>query len=219
MITRLLQLASPALPVGAFSYSQGLEWAVQALIVRDAESARRWLASALEANFGSFEAPVWWRMYRAWQSADALELKRWNDEFIAARETGELREETRQMGHSLARLAGELNVPGAEILHGFGTLSFPLVHSFLAHAWAIDAHTGLTAYCWSWLENLVMAAVKTVPLGQSAAQRLLLDLGDSIEAIARSAAELEDHELSNYAPMLAISSCQHEAQYSRLFRS
>lgn len=204
-LARLLQLASPALPVGAYSYSQGLEAAVEAGIVRDPATAQAWIGDVLAFSVARMEAQVLRRQIDA--PTQAL-----NDFFFATRETAELRAETKQMGHSLARLLAELGVDVP-----FEEPAFPTSYAMAVRAWRIDPHDAVMAYLWAWLENQVMAAVKVVPLGQTAGQRLLLALGAGLEAIAR--AELSEAEWSNFTPGLAFLSARHETQYSRLFRS
>jgi urease accessory protein len=202
-LVRLLQLASPALPVGAYSYSQGLESAVEAGMVRDAASAEAWIADALEFSLGRFEAPILWRMMHG----EAL-----NDLFLAGRETAELRAETLQMGHSLARLVAELGLGRAPLEEP----AYPTVYAFAVQRLELDPREALVAYLWSWLENQVMAAVKAVPLGQTAGQKILLSLGGRLEVIADAAPSVL---LRNFVPGLAMLSASHETQYSRLFRS
>jgi urease accessory protein len=202
-LARLLQLASPTLPVGAYSYSQGLEAAVEAGIVKDAASAEAWIADALSFSVGRFEAPVLWRMMQG----EAL-----NDFFLASRETAELRAETLQMGHSLKALVEELGLGGVPVEEP----SYPTVYAFAVERMMLDRRDALIAYLWSWLENQVMAAVKAVPLGQTAGQRILLSLGNKLEQIADEAQVVS---LSNFVPGLAMLSTRHETQYSRLFRS
>jgi len=202
-LAQLLQLASPALPVGAYSYSQGLEAAVEAGIVHDAASAECWIGDVLELSIGRLDAPLLWRML---QGEDLNEL------FLATRETAELRAECVQMGFSLARLLPEFGVTEASVEEP----SFQYVFAQVAREWQLDAREVLIAYLWSWLENQVMAAIKAVPLGQTAGQRVLLSLGERLEAIA---SEARSGEWSNLAPGLAMLSSRHETQYSRLFRS
>jgi urease accessory protein len=204
-LARLLQLASPALPVGAYSYSGGLESAVDAGIVKDAASAQAWIEGVLEHSIGPFDAPV------VFQSISFPERREeMNDLYIASRESAELRAETVQMGYSLCRLLRELGVEGVPE----GEASFPSAFACAASAWDIDPREAVQAYLWGWLENQVMAAVKAVPLGQTDGQRILLALG------AKLAAHAEGTEpVTNFAPMLAILSSRHETQYSRLFRS
>ena len=209
-LTRLLQLASPALPIGAFSYSSGLEAAVEAGIVRDAASAERWIGDVLAHSVGRMEAPVLVRMMR-----DADGLRKWNEVFLASRESAELRAETVQMGYSLARLLADLGAGAVPL----DEPSYPAAFAFAAAAWRIDPERALVAYLWAWAENQVMAAIKAVPLGQTQAQRMLLVLGAQVEAVAREAMAAGDEPLSNFTPGLAMLSSQHETQYSRLFRS
>jgi urease accessory protein len=216
---RLLQLASPALPVGAYSYSQGLESAVEAGIVSDAASASQWIADVLALSVGGMEAPLLLRMIAAWEARDSVAARRWNGEFIASRETAELRAETLQMGYSLRRLLAELPVAGAAALEGFDELAYPTAFAFAAAAWRIDAREALAAYLFAWIENQVLAAVKTVPIGQTEGQRVLLELADRIAGVVASSAACGDADLANLAPGLALLSARHETQYSRLFRS
>ena len=209
-LARLLQLASPALPVGAYSYSGGLEAAVEAGIVSDAASAERWIGDVLEQAVARMEVPVLWRMMH-----EPGALKRWNEFFLASRETAELRAETVQMGYSLARLLADLGVGKIEL----DEPSFPAAFAFAVSAWKVDPRAALQAYLWAWLENQAMAAVKSVPLGQTEAQAMLLRLGGRLSKIAEQVAAMEDDELANFTPGLAILSTRHETQYSRLFRS
>jgi urease accessory protein len=204
-LARLLQLASPTLPVGAYSYSQGLEAAVQAGIVHDAASAEAWIADVLELSVARLEVPVLRLQIEAPTQAR-------NDFFLATRETAELRAETLQMGHSLARLLAELGIDVP-----FEQPAFPTSYAAAVRAWRLERHQAVVAYLWSWLENQVLAALKAVPLGQTAAQKMLLTLGERLAPIAD--AQVEEARWSNFAPGLAFLSARHETQYSRLFRS
>ncbi len=218
-LVRLLQLASPALPVGAFSYSQGLEAAVEAGLVHDAASAGRWIGEVMALSLAGLEAPVAARLLAAWAAGDAAGAARWNDEFLASRETAELRAETVQMGYSLRRLARELAIGEAEALAAMDEVTWPTAFAFVAAAWGLRPADALAAYLWSWLENQVMAAVKAVPLGQTDGQRLLASLGGRIPEAVAHALAVPDEDLANFAPGLALLSARHETQYSRLFRS
>lgn len=219
---RLLQLVSPTLPVGAYSYSQGLEAALEAGIVRDRNTALRWITDVLELAVAMFEAPILVRLCHAWSSGDMHAVRRWNERFLASRETAELRAETVQMGYSLRRLIVELDVadrPGIDTLAAIEEVSFPAAFSCVATAMAITVHDAVLGYLWSWCENQVMAVVKALPLGQTDGQRLLLRLGERLPDVATAAIARPDEALSNFAPGLAILSSRHETQYSRLFRS
>jgi urease accessory protein len=216
---RLLQLASPALPVGAYSYSQGLESAVEAGIVTGAASASAWIGAVLELSLGAMEAPLLLRLMAAWQRGDTDAARQWNEEFIASRETAELRAETLQMGHSLRLLLRDLGVGDAGALQGFQEIAYPTVFAHAASAWGIDAREALGAYLFAWIENQVLAALKCVPLGQTEGQRILLDLSSRIGAAVEGAVAMGDADLANFAPGLALASSRHETQYSRIFRS
>jgi len=214
-LARLLQLASPALPVGAYSYSQGLEAAIEAGVVRDAASAERWIGDVLAYSVAPMEAPVFIRLCAAWTAGDTGCAERWNSLFLASRETAELRAETAQMGYSLARLVALLGAGHVPL----DEPSFPAAFARAATAWRIDPHEALIGYLWSWLENQVLAAVKALPLGQTDGQRMLASLGDRLGDVARRAARLDDDQLGSLVPGLALLSSGHETQYSRLFRS
>lgn len=221
-LARLLRLASPILPVGAFSYSQGLEAAVERGEVRDERTACEWIGDVLELSMGGFEAPIWQRLYGAWALADIEAVAHWNAVFLAARETAELRAETRQMGHSMRMLlvdCGEFARERLAGLHAVEEPAFPTAFTFACAAWEIPARQALLAYAWAWLENQVTAAMKTIPLGQTAGQRLLGALSGRLPDLVHKALATKDEDLSNCAPGLAIASCRHETQYSRLFRS
>lgn len=223
-LIRLLQLASPALPVGAYTYSQGLEWAVECGRIQSEADARCWIGDVLEWNIARFEAPLLARLMVAWSQAEDETVRRLNEDFVASRETAELRAETVQMGYSLVRMLVELDawvsLPGWRArLQAVETPAFPTAWAAAAAAWQVAVEEALTAYLWAWLENQVMAAVKAVPLGQSAGQRMLAQLGERIPAIVPLALSLPEDDWSNYTPGLALASCHHETQYSRLFRS
>jgi len=221
-LVRLLQLASPSLPIGAYSYSQGLERVVEDGVVRDAASARTWIGDLLELVVARAEAPVAWRLLEAAQRCDWPCFASWNAWFRASRETAELRAETEQMGGSLAKLAAELDLIDAEtkgLAGGWGPVTLPAAFALAARGFGIRPQPALTAYVWAWLENQVLAAVKLVPLGQVAGQRLLASLGGTIPAIVDTAMTLADDELSTFAPGFALASARHETQYTRLFRS
>jgi len=206
-LARLLQLASPALPVGAYSYSQGLEAAVEAGIVSDAASAERWIGDVLEFSAGSMEAALLWKML---QTGEVREL---NELFLSSRESAELRAETVQMGRSLALLLKDLNVCEIDA----GECAFPTAFAQAALHLEIGPREALVAYLWSWLENQVMAAIKAVPLGQTDGQRILFSLAAGLGKIADRVKN--DGDRFNFAPGLAFLSARHETQYSRLFRS
>lgn len=221
-LVRLLQLASPMLPIGAYSYSQGLEWVVAEGSVRDAATVRDWIGSTLELVVAPGEAAVAWRVLNAAFRGDWAEVAEWNDWFRASRETAELRAETEQMGTSLLQLASDLELldaPARSAASMLSPITLPAAYAFIARGFGVPPEAALTAYVWSWLENQVLATIKTVPLGQVAGQRLLAGLGARVPAAIEVARSIPDEQVSSFAPGLALASSRHETQYSRLFRS
>ncbi|MGO4329157.1 urease accessory protein UreF [Cupriavidus sp. 2TAF22] len=221
----LLHLASPALPIGGFSYSQGLEAAIDCGLVHDAGSAEQWVRSNLLDVQAQCEAPVWLLLFRAWRARDAAGVAHWNDWFHATRESAELRLETEQMGWSLARLVAQMEWGDAGLRAQLAALApacLPTAFAAACAALDVDERDGLAAYCFSWAENQVAAALKAVPLGQVAGQHILRRLHASVmetvgEAVRR--ADADPPLLSTFSPMLGLLSARHETQYSRLFRS
>lgn len=220
-LTRLLQLASPMLPVGAYAYSQGLEWAIETGAVNDAKTTANWVIDTIELYLSRFELPLLLRMRNAWDKKNIDELKYWNKFYCAGRDTMESRAETLQMGYSLVRLLDDIDLDTGSImlLERFVPVSFPLAYACATSVWKIPLQSALHAFLFSWAENQISAAMKAVPLGQVSGQRMLLEVGATIPAAVKIAGIIGDDELSNFAPGLSIASSRHETQYSRLFRS
>ncbi len=221
-LLRLLQICSPSLPVGAYSYSQGLEAAMERGHVHDEATAHAWIIAMLEHVVARFEAPIAWRAMRAFAERDAPAVSHWTNLFIASRDSAEFRAETIQMGYSLGKLLPELTPQCTDILTLLAAqreLPFPTALAAAAVALDVPPEEALLGMLFSWAENQVLACVKSVPLGQVAGQRLLLSLRAPIEAAALVAMTLADDELSNWSPGLQLLSMQHEVQYSRLYRS
>lgn len=221
-LARLLQLASPMLPVGAYSYSQGLEWAIEEGTVHDAATAQEWIGDVLEYSLGSFELPLLWRLCHAWQVEDHRQVDHWNQFFCAGRETAESHAETLQMGYSLRRLLESLaEVPDSclQPLQKLSPVSFPAAYACAVVSWKIPVAAAMQAYVWSWIENQISAAMKAIPLGQSDGQRTLFALASRLPQLTERACTLPDDQISNFAPGLTFAGCRHETQYSRLFRS
>ncbi|QGZ60827.1 urease accessory protein UreF [Paraburkholderia acidisoli] len=221
-LTALLHLASPALPIGAFSYSQGLEAAIEANLIANAEDASRWIAAGLDTVLAPGELPFLAHQLERWRAHDAAALIEANAEFVASRESAELRRETSQMGWSLRQLCAQLEWGDTErraTLDRMTPVAQPTAFAFAAFAHDAAADATLAAYAFSWVENQTAAALKAVPLGQVAGQRILVALRPAIErAVARALATPPD-SLNTFAPQLGILSSRHESQYSRLFRS
>ncbi len=221
-LNRLLQLTSPMLPVGAYSYSQGLEWAIDAGTVHDQASAQQWISQVLRHNQATFDLPILVRLYQAWQTQDAQLVSDWNQFYLAGRDTSESWAETRQMGFSLVKLLNALPTVSDRLLaqlNAFDTVSFPTAYAGIAAEWGIAVDDMLQGYAWGWLENQASAAMKAVPLGQVAGQTILLTLAEALPELARQAQTMADDEISNFNPLFSLAGCLHETQYSRLFRS
>ncbi len=221
-LLHLLQLASPSLPVGAYSYSQGLEAAIENGLVKTEASAREWIVDMLHDVMARFESPLLWRLLQAFAARDANAVSHWTAIFIASRESAEFRAETIQMGYSLGKLIVELKICDdllLALLESQTDIPFPTALAAASVALAVPAEAALLGMLFSWAENQVLVCVKSVPLGQVSGQRLLLSLHTELEAAAQTAQALADDELSNWAPGLSLFSMQHEVQYSRLYRS
>jgi urease accessory protein len=231
-LARLLQLSSQALPVGGYSHSQGLESAIEHGLVKDEASVQGWISDVLEFSMKSFEIPWMLAMRAAWAAGDSAAVASMSDEFLSTRESAELRAAAVQMGFSLRALLNVLpDFPAdlVDMLRSIREPSLPCVWSAATTAWQIETQEAVTGYLWTWAENQVLVAMKALPLGQSAGQRVLLKIGISIADIAvqMNSADIgpgalpgmSDGCYSNFSPGLAILSSQHETQYSRLFRS
>ena len=218
-LTRLLQLVSPGLPIGAFAYSQGLEQAVATGWVADEESARDWVLGLLEHSFATLDLPVLARLADAWQDEDRARVDRWSAWLSACRPTRETREEDRQLGAALARTLAALGVPEAAAWTDRPDVTHAAMFALAAAHFDIPNETALVGYAFSWAEALTSAAVRLVPLGQSAGQRLLAAAGAAIPAVVEDALALADEDIGAVAPGQALASAWHETLYTRLFRS
>jgi len=217
-LLRLCHLVSPALPVGAYAYSQGLEYAVHAGWVRDEHGALDWLQGLSRHAVGRLDLPLLSRLYRAWSSGDGAAVQSWNAWLIAARETSELRAEELHLGRALARVLVQLQIPEAAPWIAAAS-AYATLFSLAAVRWRIRATDTLRGYLWSWTENQVLCAVKLVPLGQSAGQRLLHRLTGAMPEIIAAAQALPDAAIGNAAAAQLLASALHEQQYTRLYRS
>lgn len=235
-LLRILHLASPALPIGAFHFSQALEYAVDAAWVRDERSAFAWIAGLAENALGTLDLPVLARLHAAWLSDDMAAVHRWNSFLIAARETEELRAEDRHTGDALRKILAGLDtlelssnapppasssgtnasVRGLPAHSGFG---YAAMFALACARWSVPESDMVQAYAWAWAENQVLAAIKLVPLGQTAGQRMLAALIPRLTDISSAALRLDDDSLGVCAVMHGIASARHELQYTRLFRS
>ena len=218
-LLRLLHLASPALPIGAFHFSQGLEYALEANWVRDEGSASQWIEGLATNTIGTLDLPILLRLRRAYAIGDASAIKRWSERVLASRETQELRAEDRHMGTALARILVELALCAPLSPEEQALASYPALFARACAAGSVPEPETLPTYIWAWAENQTLAAVKLVPLGQTAGQRILHALIPRLQCAVERAFSIKDEEISTASVMQAFASARHECQYTRLFRS
>ena len=218
----LLRLASPQLPIGGYSYSQGLEFAVDSGLVHDAASAQQWLSDQLLLNLARFEGPLLLAHCVAAHAEDWAQLSELAAEQRSSRETRELQQENRQTGYSLQQLLQglpELDQAARDFLAELPAPGLAPLWALAARAWQISAQDALAAWLWGWLENQLAVLMKTLPLGQQAAQRLTSALLPTLQQAQQHASSLPSEHWGSAPFGLALASMAHERQYSRLFRS
>lgn len=237
---RLWQMISPSLPIGAYAYSQGLESAVEKGWVDNEAQALLWIEGLLTHSLSQLDAPILVRFYQAWENQDNAALSYWNEYILACRESSELYQEDLQMGLALKRLLHDI-LKDDSIQHAdsqyissidatlYGKMigkkaeidrpTYILMFALATHIWQIPLLPAIQGFLWSWCENQVAAAIKLIPLGQTAGQRILSRLMTGIAQGANQAIRLKDDEIGALAPGFAIACAHHETQYSRLFRS
>jgi urease accessory protein len=226
-LLQLMWLASPALPVGGFSYSEGLESAVEAGLVTNEAQTASWLLDQLHLGLARGELAVAAKAFKAWQRDDIASIVELNAWVTTTREASEMRLQTEQMGRSLVEWLKNRGQPGDAAVDPrvaqLGALkpapTWPVAFALAAAQTGAPWRDSLLSFAFSWAENMMQAALKAVPLGQSAGQRVLSQLSAALPDAVDHAMRLMDSERQAFTPMLAILSAQHETQYSRLFRS
>lgn len=216
---RLLQLASPGLPVGAYAYSEGLEQVVEAGWVDDEPGLLAWVEGRLRYGFGRLDVPLYGQLHAAWSGRDEARAAARSEWLLANRDTAELRGSDRAMGQALARVLAGLGVESAAPWTRAPGCTFAAMFALACSHWGIRPLDGAGALAWSWAESQVSAGIRLIPLGQSAGQRVLFRLGDAIPPVCRTGLRLDDDGIGGSAPGLAIASCGHEVQRTRIFRS
>ncbi len=214
-LLKLLQITSPSLPVGSYSYSQGLEWSVEAGWISNRRSFQQWVSEQLDGTMAQQELPLLLRIYHALSIDNHTDVTQWDKQAIAVRETSELRNEDTQRARALWTLLKNIGFqrPQAETESQLSPFAYFCLQE------GISANDTLYGYTYSWLDNQVTAGIKLVPLGQSDGQTILYELGNSIQQAVDTALSVSDENIGYSSPALAMASCCHETQYCRLFRS
>ncbi|MFW6359208.1 MAG: urease accessory protein UreF [Chroococcales cyanobacterium] len=216
----LLQLSSPALPVGAYSYSEGLETLVEQGIIDNAEKLSLWIQHSLKYGSIRLDTAAMIRGYSCVQNQDLIGLSRWNEWLSAARETEELRQQSWQMGQSLLRLLVELQPELQPVAAGVtSTCNYAIAFGMGAGYWQLNLKSTVIGYLHSWVSNVINAGVKLIPLGQTAGQQILFEMRSLLAQISQEILTLNDEQLNSCSWGLSLASMAHEIQYTRLFRS
>ncbi|WP_160064158.1 urease accessory protein UreF [Psychromonas sp. L1A2] len=221
-LNRLLQLCSANLPVGGFSFSQGLEYAIEMSWINNQKTTFEWIELNLNESIARTDLALLKRLYLALENNDFDNFKLHNQHLIACRESSELRLADVAMGKALIRLLKQLDSVDSEPyseLFQQPESSFVSVFAIAAYLFKLDLISAQSGYCWTYLDNQVAAATKLVPLGQTQAQNLLFELSDKVEGAINVANQIEDDDIGASLPRLAMASAWHETQYTRLFRS
>ncbi|MGJ8680072.1 urease accessory protein UreF [Paraglaciecola sp.] len=221
-LNRLLQLCSANLPVGGFSFSQGLEYAVENDWVTNVDTTQSWIELNLSVALAQTDLAVLKRLYSALIEGQEEQFNHWNELILASRESYELHMADVAMGKALVRLLNQLdNLPTdkQQVLLQIQDMSFVSAFAIAAFTFDLDLLSAQSGYCWTYIDNQVAAATKIVPLGQTQAQNLLYDLSEKVEAVVSAANLVADDEIGASLPHLAMASAWHENQYTRLFRS
>lgn len=216
---RLWQLISPSLPIGAYAYSAGLEQAVEQGWVRDEAGTQDWIEGQLRHNLAALDVPLLRLLHEAWLADDTARVRDLTLALQASRETAELLAEDKHLGHALARVVTDLGLPEAADWVEPEPGSLATLWALAAARWDIPLTAAARGYLWGWAENQVAAAIKIIPLGQSAGQRILFHAAACIPAAVDEGLRIAPDDIGATAPGVAMASAWHEMQYSRLFRS
>lgn len=218
-LLRLLQLSSPALPIGAFNFSQGLEYAIDAGWIRDEKETGEWILGLAANGLATLDLPMLLRLHAAWSASDVNAVLHLSRQLLASRETAELRAEELHLGQSLARVLVEYGIEPARQWTRHPAATHAALFALAAVEARAPAFESVLALAWAWAENQVTAAVKLLPLGQSAGQRLLETIRTRLPQLVTQAGAMTDDDIGSATPGAMLASCWHETQYTRLFRS
>jgi urease accessory protein len=215
----LLRFTSPTLPIGAYAYSRGLEQAVHTGDVHDEASARAWILGLLQHTAARLDGAISWRLLAAFAQDELAQVERWNARLLASRESAELRLEDSQLGAAFARLLAGQGLAAAQAFIGRDDVCYATLFALAAVSFKVPAPAALQGFLWAQAESQCSAAVRLIPLGQTAGQRLLGACAEVVPVCAERARSIADADIGAFAPGLAIASALHETQYTRLFRS
>ena len=219
---RLMTWLSPAFPVGAFSYSSGIEWAVEAGDIVDAASLRDWLASMLADGAGFCDGVLLCHAHRAASSHDEAGLRNTAElaaAFVASRER---QLETSTQGRAfieIARTAWNCDGLDAMISCCDGAIVYPVAVGLVSAAHAIPLAPTLHAFLHALASNWISAGARLVPLGQTDSQRVLALLEPIVVATGQRALDASLDDLGSATFRADLAGMRHETQYTRLFRS
>jgi urease accessory protein len=220
VLLHLLQLASPALPVGAYSYSEGLESLVDRKVINNKETLEDWIKHELSYGSIRIEIAIMLRSYHSVCQNDLETLDKWNAWLSAARDTEELRQQSWQMGRSLLKLFVELQPQHSTFASAIESpCNYAVAFGIASACWQIEDRIAAIGYLQSWTANIISAGVRLIPLGQTAGQQILINLHDIIVRVTQEILLLKDEELGSCSWGLALASMAHQTQYTRLFRS
>ena len=214
-----MRLTSPSLPIGGYSYSQGLEFAISSGWVHDASTASDWIQGLLKNSLINLDLPVLQKLYEAWQESDTDKVRHWNNFLSANRDAFELQEEDRQLGKALARLLVDLDLEEAKPCLNRPCCGFLTLYALAAVRWNISLNDAAQGFLWMWSENKVLCAMKLIPLGQTDGQKILSAVIETISHVIMRGLDLPDEDIGYTTPAQGIASALHETQYTRLFRS
>ena len=217
-LIKLLNLTSPALPIGGYSYSQGLEWAIEKGGIDTPGTIQQWIHHVLAEAIGHTDLPALKKLFCAFKCADPDGVHYWNQWILASRETQELTDEDRTVGKALLRLLKQQDIT-SELLPKSGDVSLITAWAFAGSYWKMPLEAAAIGFCWSWVENQIAVAGKTLPLAQSPAQSILSELMPVIEHTVTRGLSIPDDEIGQSLPGWAMASADHEMLYSRMFRS
>jgi len=215
----LLHVFSTTLPVGAFAYSQGLEYALDENWCRDKDDIHAWINDNLSYGFGRLDLPIYIRIYEAWKTNDKEKLNKWNALLLAFRETHELYCEDVQVGKAFAQWHIGIDEKRKSFIDDCDTPTVVAMSALASKLNAIELKDALLGYTWSWCENQIACASKALPMGQTDGQQILHSMIPRIVEVCQSVSEIEDDDIGGGTMALAMASSWHEHQYSRLFRS